>query len=123
MRIMSIDSPETVVNPASKGKLMVYNYKTKVLSGFSTTPMQDGAIAADIKGAIPLALGKNFKGADMLGEVSIKKLMDSIAEATGDKFVQSLPKVEKEAYAIFDIEPNEKSFLNVKDKFVIYHEK
>ncbi len=122
MRIMSIDSPETIA-PASKGKLMIFNHKTRVLSGFSTTALQDGAIAADIKGAIPLALGKNYKGADMVGEVSIKRLMDSIAEATGDKFVQSLPKVEKEAYAIFDIEPNKKSFLDVKDKFVIYHNK
>ncbi len=122
MRIMSIDSPETVA-PASKGKLMIFNYKNRVLSGFSTTAIQDGAIAADIKGAIPLALGKNFKGADMVGEVSIKKLMDSIAEVTGDNFIKSLPKVEKEAYAIFDIEPNKKSFLNIKDKFVIYHDK
>ena len=102
---------------------MIFNHKNKVLSGFSTTALQDGAIAADIKGAIPLALGKNFKGADMVGEVSIKKLMDSIAEVTGDKFIQSLPKVEKEAYGIFEIEPNKKSFLNIKDKFVIYHDK
>ena len=66
--------------------------------------------------------GKNFKGANMVVESSIKNLMDSIAIATGDKFVQSLPKVEKEAYAIFNIEPNAKSFLNIKDKFVIYHD-
>ncbi len=121
MRIMSIDSPETIA-PASKGKLMIFNHKTKVLSGFTTKPQHDGAIAASIKGAIPLALGKNFKGANMVVESSIKNLMDSIAVATGDKFVQSLPKVEKEAYAIFDIEPNAKSFLNIKDKFVIYHD-
>lgn len=121
MRIMSIDSPETIT-PASKGKLMIFNHKTKVLSGFTTEPQHDGAIAASIKGAIPLALGKNFKGANMVVESSIKNLMDSIAVATGDKFVQSLPKVEKEAYAIFDIEPNAKSFLNIKDKFVIYHD-
>ena len=88
-----------------------------------TKPQQDGAIAASIKGAIPLALGKSFKGANMLVESNIKKLMDSIAEATGDKFIQSLPKVEKEAYGIFEIEPNKRSFLNIKDKFVIYHER
>ena len=122
MRIMSINEPETI-NPTSKGKLMIFNHKTKVLSGFTTTALQDGAIASDIKGAIPLALGKSYKGADMLGAVSIKKLMDSIAEVAGDRYVQSLPKVEKEAYGIFEIEPNKKSFLNIKDKFVIYHEK
>ena len=122
MRIMSINEPETI-NPTSKGKLMIFNHKTRVLSGFMTKPQQDGAIAASIKGAIPMALGKNFKGANILREMNIKNLMDSIAEATGDKFVQSLPKIEKEAYAIFDIEPNKKSFLNIKDKFVIYHDK
>ena len=120
MRIMSIDSPETIA-PASKGKLTICNVKNNVTTTFITKPQHDGAIAASIKGAIPLALGKNFNGANMVAESGIKNLMDSIAIATGDKFVQSLPKVEKEAYAIFNIEPNVKSFLNIKDKFVIYH--
>ena len=122
MRIMSIDSSKTVA-PASKGTLKIFNCQNKQLANFKTTALQDGAIAADIKGAIPLALGKIFKGADMVVESNIKKLMDSIAEVTGDSYVRSLPKVEKEAYAIFNIVPNETSFLNIKDKFVIYHNK